>query len=211
MSLRFIAIGLAALLSLTACGDAKDGPVLEILRDKVQGIGKPAPEKPTAEQIRSRLTPEVLATLPGSVAVANIPQRNAAAVLFEAGRNGDTVTYFTPDGISVALRSGMLVGTRGIGFDLMNADVEGSLAALAGGPSRGVTRLHRYLDGENATQLRSLVCDYARTGARISETCRTPGMTIANSYVMTSDGRIGASRQWIGPESGYLEIQQVRR
>ncbi|MAM00302.1 MAG: hypothetical protein CL583_17825 [Alteromonadaceae bacterium] len=202
---------LSALLLLTACGDTQNETPLQLGLSQLQNIGKPAHQTLTAAQIRSRLTPDLLATLPDAVIVATLTKRKVSSVLLGAGRNGDTVTYLTPDGISMALREGMLVGTRGLGFDLMNADVEEPLAALAGGADTGVVRLHRYLDGENATELRSFVCDYARNGATINETCHTPGITINNSYEMTRQGQIAASRQWIGPEVGYVEIQQVRR
>tara|TARA_R110002012_G_scaffold47399_1_gene124203 strand:- start:9383 stop:10018 length:636 start_codon:yes stop_codon:yes gene_type:complete len=207
---RFFAPALGVLLLLSACGDTQNGTPLQLGLSQLQNIGKPPHQTLTAAQIRSRLTPELLATLPEGVIIATLEQRQVSSVLLEAGRNGDTVTYLTPDGISLALREGMLVGTRGLGFDLMNADVEEPLAALAGGAASGVVRLHRYLDGENATVLRSFVCDYVRSGSNIAETCHTPDLTVNNSYEMTQDGRIAASRQWIGPDLGYVKIQQVR-
>ena len=205
-----IATGLAALLLLTACGEDSENTVDGLGFDQIRQSLEPKPESPTAAQIHSRLTPERLATMPGAVAVATLSERKAAAALIEAGRNGNVVTYFTPDGISMALRDGVLVGTRGLGFDLMTADVSGPLAALAGGKSTDVVRVHRYLDGANDIQVRRLMCSYTRTDTKIAETCRSPDTTISNSYVMSESGRIASSRQWIGSEAGYVQIQQVR-
>lgn len=207
---RYFAPALAVCLFLSACGDTQNRTPLQLGVSQLRNIGQPAHQTLTAAQIRSRLTPELLATLPHGVIIATLEERQVSSVLLEVGRNRDTVTYLTPDGISLALREGMLVGTRGLGFDLMNADVEEPLAALAGGAASGVVRLHRYLDGENATVLRSFVCDYERSGSNIAETCHTPDLTVNNSYEMTQDGRIAASRQWIGPDLGYVKIQQVR-
>ena len=211
MTRWFFAPLLGALLVLSACGDTRNGTPLQLGLSQLKNIGKPTHQTLNAEQIRSRLTPELLATLPEGVIIATREQRKVSSVLLEGGRNGDTVTYLTPDRISMSLRDGMLVGTRGLGFDLMNADVEEPLDALSGGSKTGVVRLHRYLDGENATVLRSFICDYARSGSTVTETCYTPGITITNSYQLTPEGQIDRSRQWVGPEVGYVEIQQVRR
>jgi len=125
-------------------------------------------------------------------------------VLIERQRNRDVVTYFTPDGISMSYKSGVLVGTRGLGFDLMGADVGDVLQSLRSGRD-GAVRLHRYLDGEDQIVLRSLVCDYTGSG-RITETCYSDGLEIKNTYQM-SGGRITTSRQWIGPEQGYIRLE----
>lgn len=205
-----ILAALAALGLLAGCGDGGN-PAFKAAVARIQSLGRPAPKAPTADQIRARLTPEVLAQIEGGVLIATIPAREASAALFEAGRNGPVVTYVTPDGISLSLDRGVLVATRGLGFDLMTADVDEPQAALrAGGATTGAVRIHRYLDGENQVVLRSLVCRYARAGGAVTETCRTPGATIENRYVMGAGG-IDASRQWVGPETGYVRIEHIRR
>lgn len=200
----------AALFILTACGNNQGEDAIGLRLEQIGKIGSETPEGPSAAQIRARLTPDVMARRPGSVIVASLPKRDVAAALFQASVNGDVTTYFTPDGISLALRDGILVGTRGLGFDLMTANVDGPLSAIAGGSQTNVVRIHHYLNGENAVTLRRFICNYTRTAAMISETCRSPDVTISNSYTMTSDGRIGASRQWISPEVGYVQVDQIR-
>lgn len=199
---------LALAVLLTACGSGQSqnpliGPLKEILPRVLSRTPPPAP--PTAAQIRSRITPEIRAQL-GNVPlkIVVLEKQNLASVLIERQRNRDVVTYFTPDGISMSYKSGVLVATRGLGFDLMGADVGDVLQSLRSGRD-GATRLHRYLDGEDQIVLRSFVCDYTGSG-RITETCYSDGFKIENTYQM-SGGRITTSRQWIGPEQGYIRLE----
>ena len=125
-------------------------------------------------------------------------------MLIENTRNRDVVTYLTPDGISVSLRHGVLVATRGLGFDLMTADVSAVIPAIRN-RSQEVIRVHRYLDGEEQVVIRTFICDYSGAGT-VTETCYSDGLRITNTYDL--GGRaIRASRQWVSPEQGYLRVE----
>ncbi len=199
------AMGLALLLA--ACGsEQSQNPLLPALQSLPATLGRKAPATgPTAADIRSRITPDVRAQF-GNVPlkIAVLEDKNLASVLIQRQQNRDVVTYFTPDGISMAYKSGVLVATRGLGFDLMEADVDEVLQSLRTGRN-GAVRVHRYLDGEDQIVLRSFVCDYEGS-ARITETCYSDGFSIENTYQMNA-GSVTASRQWIGPQQGYIRLE----
>jgi len=207
MSVTRVLTALTLSVLLAACGsDPGQNNILAPLTQSASGIlGRTPAAGPTAAQIRSRITPEVRASF-GNVPlkIATLEEKNLASVLIERARNRDQITYFTPDGISMTYESGVLVGTRGLGFDLMDADVDQVLSSLRT-RADGAVRIHRYLDGEEQVILRSFICDYTGAGT-VTETCYSDGFQITNTYAM-SGGRITSSRQWISPEQGYIRLE----
>jgi hypothetical protein len=192
---------------LAACGsDPNQNGVLGPLAQSAGGLlGRTPAAGPTAAQIRNRITPEVRAQFGNApLKIATLEEKNLASVLIERARNRDQITYFTPDGISMTYRSGVLVGTRGLGFDLMDADVAEVLSGIRN-RSDGAIRIHRYLNGEEQVVLRSFICDYAG-GGTVTETCYSDGLQMTNTYTM-SGGHITSSRQWISPEQGYIRLE----
>jgi hypothetical protein len=204
MRLSLVALSFSALL--TACSSAPDQN--NVLTPFVQNLFGRAPAAgPTAAQIRSRITPEVRARF-GNVPlkIAVLENKPLASILIERQRNRDVVTYFTPDDVSVSYKSGILVGTRGLGFDLMGADVGDVLASLQS-RADGAVRIHHYLDGEGQIVMRNFICDYS--GAKvIVETCYGDGLQFKNTYQIQG-GQVTASRQWISPEQGYIRLESA--
>ena len=129
---------------------------------------------PPTPDIRPAITPEAIAAAPEPLLFVEQGQGGAQALMALAGRNGDVITWASADGRSVSLRDGVLVATRGLGFDLMSADVGGTLTALAGGP-REYERFVSYLDGENRTVLRSFACIMADP---VAETIESFGRSV---------------------------------
>lgn len=145
-----------------------------------------------------------------------LPERGQQAVLSRSGVNGDVETWMTADQVSFSLRQGVLVASRGLGFDLMGADVQGTLDAL-GAPARGAYRRKmRYLDGQNHSFWRTAGCSTQEGGTErglreVEETCHARDRTFTNIYRLNSQGEIVTSRQWVGPETGYAEITMPGR
>jgi hypothetical protein len=145
---------------------------------------------PVPPDIRQTITPEAIATAPEPLLFVEFPQPGTQALMALAGRNGDVITWASADGRSISLRQGVLVATRGFGFDLMSADVTGTLAALSGGP-RDYERHVSYLDGENRTVLRSFAC---RMEEPVAETIDSFGRSIpATRWTETCAGLDGTS------------------
>jgi len=213
MTRRTFALATLTLGLLAGCGDTPN-PALSIGKEAIKTIGKPKTAAPvSAAAIRQALTPEVIAQIGRPIILAELPARGVAAALVQTGENHDVRTYATQEGITMSLRQGMLIATRGLGNDLISADVAGPLQAIT---SRGAvtkaTRLHRYVDGENQTVLRSFHCEYSwPKPTRVIEACYTTDMQIENLYALDSAADIINSRQWINPESGSIHIETIRK
>ncbi|NNE50907.1 MAG: hypothetical protein HKN30_00715 [Sulfitobacter sp.] len=206
MNPRFFAsLSLCALLA--GCGSNTDQEgLLAPIQASLSGLIGGGPPVTDAATIRAALTPEVRAQFGNRpLKIAVLEKSKQASLLIESERNRDVVTFITPDGATVSLRSGVIVATRGLGFDLMSADVSDVTRALRNGGG-DATRIHRYLDGEDQVVILSLVCDIVG-GATLTETCYGDGIKITNTYRGRGTGTYAASRQWIGPERGYLRLE----
>lgn len=207
------------LLVLVGCGNdggwdaARLG--VELSRGMVAKRSQPQPD------IRASLTAETVALFPSGLMFAALPDRQAQGTLAPVTRNRDSRTWITIDGISLTFRDGLLQATRGLGQDLMSADLDEVHAAVLGGVPRAV-RIHRYLDGESHTRLRSQVCDYRRapgtadlaTGpipaTHVIEDCASPDREVENHYWIDRAGTIRKSVQWVGNGVGYLHSELLK-
>lgn len=153
--------------------------------------------------------------------LASVPQRGVAALLQRAGENGPETTWLTEDGVSVTYERGFLVATRGLGPDLMAADISGVAAAVARGGG-SATRIHEYLDGNDQIVRHEYSCRIDRVGSeritiyersydteKYEETCQRGGQTFANSYWIDAAGVVWKSRQLISPPVGYLDSERL--
>jgi len=151
-----------------------------------------------------------------------LPDRGAEAVLGPVSRIGDVTVWQTLDGITLAFRDGVLVGTRGLGDDLMSADVSGDVAMLRGFTGEGYhPHIRSYLDGEDQTVFRSYQCRRTAQGRettsdgpathRIEMRCASPQDSFTNVYWLDGAGAVTKSRQWVGPTTGYMETERVAR
>lgn len=148
----------------------------------------------------------------------SLPAKGAQAVLGPVSKTGDTIVWQTLDGITIAFRDGVLVGTRGLGDDLMTADVAGIRALLDEGGANGYQpHIRSFIDGENQTVFRSYQCRRTaqtreQTGLRrIDIRCASPKDSFANIYWLDGAGRVARSRQWVSPLTGYMETERVAR
>jgi len=145
-----------------------------------------------------------------------LPKRGASATLAPVARNGEVTVWQTLDGITLSFRDGLLIGTRGLGDDLMSADVDGTRAMLRA-PATDLYHLHvrTYLGGEDQTLHRRYHCrETGRTDSdpgvagetrRIEMVCTGPDGALRNVYWLDPAGEIVKSRQWVSPAVGYLE------
>ncbi|MCB2136872.1 MAG: YjbF family lipoprotein [Rhodobacteraceae bacterium] len=220
-------LALAAGLVLTACGNdtsrtegskialdvAKSVKARLVARKKGPG---PAPD-PEA------LASTAMASFPGPLIMVGMEKSGVVSAMGEYGRNGANLTYASPAQQTMTFRGGLLVATRGLGHDLMSAEL-GSAATLIAQRAEGeYQRANRYLDGEGLERPLPMTCSLKRGGSEqfafagttyateiLNETCRSTGLTVTNAYWVTRDGTIARSRQWIGPALGYAGIQLVR-
>jgi len=219
----FRLIALSVLGFLTACGTAHEDPLAQVfgtIRAKVSA-GKSAPAaNPTAV-----LTPTMLADVKVPLLLAEIENRKAFATLTVVGRNGAYRTWRTGDGVGLNFRGDLLTGTRGLGVDLLTADVtQVATALLPGGPDSAL-RIHHYLDGEGHEAVLQFVCRYDRRGKApieivgtthatnlIVEQCVGDSVKFENRYWIGSpDGVLWQSRQWVSANVGTIVLQYLVR
>jgi len=141
------------------------------------------------------------------------------------GRNGPVVTWAGADGAGIILRQDVVTATRGLGEDLLSADVAGVIAALGARGPGTLIRTHRYLDGEGREFERRFACTLSPEGAEritvvgvvhatrvVGEVCTADGTQFENRYwIGVSDQVIWRSRQWVGPAVGTLIVQHILR
>ncbi|TQE98332.1 MAG: YjbF family lipoprotein [Spiribacter salinus] len=155
----------------------------------------------------------------------SIPAIEAQATLGPVARRDNVTVWQTLDGITLSFRSGSLIATRGLGADLMSADVAGRLEMLRN--SRGASEggyyphIRSYLDGEDRTVFRSYQCrpvvptdsemeaDRDSGLRRIEELCVSPTDQFTNVYWLNSNGAVIRSRQWISPTLEHMETASV--
>lgn len=213
MTFRFFMAACAVgVLGLAGCGSDKN-PVFEAGKTFAKTIGKKQQAAPmTRDGLKQVLTPALRAQIGAPIVLVENEKAGASAAMIQAGINGATATYMTQDRNSIALKGGVLTATRGLGFDLMASDVEQPIAALrARGRSGQAVRIMHFLDGENKEIIRSFVCDYTAADAdgMVRETCVSPQVQFVNQFWLGQGGKIRLSRQWAGPQNGYLIIEPV--
>lgn len=203
---------------LTACGPLANGSLgADLMRGQ---FAKLSGAKPTPAAAAP--APNVASAAPGDILLVTIVNRNAVAPLTKLAQNGDTVTWVSPGRVSMTLKAGILIATRGLNEDLMGADVTGVRAALAAGGGT-VTRTHAFLDSEDQIRLREVTCTIspvgmdtiaAATGTReafkYTENCTGPTFVFSNSYWLDAPGGdIVQSLQVAAPTSGFLQINPL--
>ena len=166
---------------------------------------------------------EGMALNAGPVLIATLDANGSTSLFAQRGENGSMRTWLAASGQGVITRDGLLVGTRGFGNDLMSADM-GALAALVRGRHAGNAQVElRHLDGlgiERATRFSCTVgtgsaASYSfagldLSGLQVAAHCAADSASFDASFIVSDTGRVIASRQWIGPQLGYLTIQGLR-
>lgn len=149
----------------------------------------------------------------GPVMRVQIPSQNSNADLSRIAISNGVETWLTVDNISLSFRRGVLVASRGLGFDLMGADAQGTLTAIAGHGAPVYRRQMRYLNGVNQSTFLTAGCSMKVIGAetvrgqrltRLEEECQAGRNTFTNIFWLNASGAIVETRQWVSPEIGYL-------
>jgi hypothetical protein len=214
---RILFLAIAACVALTACSSDKDrepGLMKQATGAiKSRFLRQETTPPPTRDQLRAAITPEFREQTGGVPLLLVTSQRvPVSSILTRFSVNGPVETYLTPDQISLSLRDGIVVSSRGLGNDLMSAEVTGVLDAIRAGEGSALRR-HRYLDGENQEVIDRFTCDYSRPedpAGTVIERCRGSDQGFTNSYALDQDGRITLSNQWISPGLQSYLIEDIR-
>lgn len=204
---------------LAACGTLpSDQPGVSALTGLFAGLGQ---EEAAPFDPRRDLTRESVEAAETDFLIVAVVDRDAFATVQQAGTNGQFTTWLGADGIGLTYNNGVLTGSRGLGDDLIAADVSDVSQALRSGKATG-TRIHDYLDGLDQIQRRTFQCDYRRLGQetitileftystqKIVESCVSQTSGFENLYWIDRSGVIWQSRQWVSDLVGYLDTQRL--
>lgn len=210
----------AALLAASACGPLQENNRVrdnaEGLFERVSSIGSnPAPAPADAPLTRAQIEAQ-----PNNLLLVSLISRNATDVVQQVGVNGTKVTWVSVQGIGFVFDGGLLVGTRGLGDDLMGADVSGARQSLRTGGSH--VRTLDFLNGLDQIVRADFQCVTVKTGIEnievfeqsyatsiYEETCSSAGGEFKNTYWRDANGVIWQARQWVSPQVGYLGYQRL--
>lgn len=208
---------------VSACGNEKSEPSplgnavgtlarATVLKVKARRAGgeAPAPAPVTRAAIEAYNLPILRAV---------IASRGADALLTIGDQKGDVVTWATTDGTTFTQRNGVLIQTRGLGADLMSAQVPtvGQLSQNGG----TYQRIYYFLGQDDKSTRRTYDCTVSVTGRQtitifeknhavthVSETCVRPQGNVSNEYWIEG-GEIRKSRQWTSGQTGYIDFERV--
>ncbi len=219
---RSAAIGMACLAALASCSNAPDRQVTVGSMAKSIFKGDNKRSAPTAQQVATQAATAMAATN-APLIIVSLPERSVVAVMQQIELNNGYATYGTQDRRAVTLRAGMMTATRGLGNDVMSADISAVQPLVSGRRNGNGRRVMRYLDGEDLTRVEVSYCT-VRIGAvtrlqlaeidtavtAVSETCEGDFGDFTNTYQVALNGRVVQSRQWHSPLNRYLTIQALR-
>lgn len=231
MMLR-LAAPIVLAVSLAGCSSDQDvsaiassAQVLGSLKQAVAGRrAGPAPKiQLTSDQV-ANLNQPVLQVNPETFGGSDflgrsVSRRDSGIGLVEVWKSSDSAQIF--------LRNGVVVGTRGVGGDMISADANFTIRALNGSAQTSGLKTFIISDGDVTTTEYHFNCTISDLGVdninisnqsyrtnRVREDCiGGPDGTAAlrNEYwVQSSSNLVRKSRQWIGPRVGYFEILLVK-
>lgn len=159
--------------------------------------------------------------------VVSLEARDQAYTLFvhqTTNAKGEE-TWISPDHLSMGMKNGMVIATRGLGGDQLAADPSQTLAALTSGQDRITERFITLLNGENHAETLAFRCQVTRQrqasvdlGPYTADTdlfyeaCRNGDIEFRNLFwVERGSRKLVQSRQWISETIGTLALRSIPR
>lgn len=227
---RLIGAGLIAGLMAACSSDQRDADgIVRVIGTTLKGAVETRRAGPPKQVV---VTPEMFAKIevpmiqvnPVTLGGSDFLQR--AAMRRDSGK-GTLEIWKSSDNAQIFLRNGVVVGTRGIGRDIIAADAAVTVSALRNRASRSGIRTFTISDGDVTSNRIQFRCDIVKLGPEkinvvnhvfttdhFRETCVSAvagGQSLRNEYwVQQSTGIVRKSRQWIGPVVGYFDMVLLR-
>ncbi len=205
-------------LGLAACGNlqGEDNPMARLgstiigaaSGDSAAVAGSPA------------LTRELIDVQDVELLRVSLISAEATGLVVFGSRNGDNVTWVSQEGQSFTFREGLLSGTRGLGDDLMGADLSGAVASLEDGGNHfrtldfmssldEIDRLTFECTTVHVRREDLTIVERTYSTTVIEETCMIGTSGFKNTYWRDDEGVIWQARQWISAGVGYLGYQRL--
>lgn len=222
--------GIAAVLVaglLTACSSQKEGEesFSKLIFGSVKEIATSRREGPRPKTV---VTAEMLAQTTTAALQVNPESRGGSDFLRRIATRDDssigTVEIWkASDNAQIFLRNGVVVGTRGVGGDIIAADASVTIRSLQKRGNGSGIRTYVISDGDVTTTDYTFRCTQRNLGGEkisivnlmvttdhIREDCVSTQVrqaSIQNDYwVQSGTGIVRKSRQWMGPRTGYFEL-----
>lgn len=153
---------------------------------------------------------------------AQIPNFGLASVLYLSQDRAPYSIWRTPDKVTLQFRAGMIIGSKGVGADLVAVDDPRMIAVLEGregpGPAKRVNRAFNGLNETVATEFSCVIEDMGATSVTVvglsypvrhlRQTCTSPNENFVNDY--WQQGRtVWKSRQWFNEQVGYMTVERM--
>lgn len=211
--MRNALVAMLLLPLLAACSsDPENRALVDEAKDVFARIG--APKAPSGAPV---LTAEAVAAAPVPLITVEVEADARGTVFARMASNQGVETYGSADMVTLSMRDGVVVSTRGFGNDLMSSQSPTAAAIVRGQGSH--RRSLQTLDGLDQTRNEIFDCALSATGGKsvtvagrslslrgVTETCRNSNSVFSNEFMVDGNGRIRQSRQWIGMDGGFLRI-----
>jgi hypothetical protein len=224
---------LSVLLAVIALANCSNGTENISRQNAILGEARQVIKSNRAIKNAPQQTPQVTRALIDSLTApllaVTIENTGTTAYLLPAAVRRDSTpgritVWKTPQNEDVVFRSGVLIGTKGIGRDLISADASPVIKSLSARIDGGGLRtLHVRNDINGSNELR-LQCEISFVGSSVitmversydtshfNEKCKLDGALISNDYWIDSGGDVRQSRQWAGHYLGYLSTKLLKK
>jgi hypothetical protein len=214
-ALRPFGLALALLSGLSACSSDPDNPNLltQFMKDK----GEVVPDE-TFVAYEAAGAPAYIVSLQSS--------DNAFTVFVRQTTNAKgEETWISLDKLSLGMKSGMIIATRGLGGDQLAGDPYQTLAAVEAGRNGITERFITHLNGDNQAETIALRCNvtfqkqapvdlggYTANTDLFYEDCRNTQTKFRNFFwVERGTRKLVQSRQWISESVGSVALRTLPR
>lgn len=228
MTIRTLIRLMIVLTLVGACTGGDDGTPLEL--EVIQSVQSSIVARRAARQGGERppLRRADLDTVDGSFIEVTVERRDQLATLILITQRDDPVlgrisVWRTGDNATITTRNGVLIATRGLGGDLISSSVQ--THQTQPGPATGGEHVQWVRALDNRELQVSFACTLENLGAEtiviverkhptqhLQQRCEGGGGQIVNDYwVDRSNGLIWQSKQWAGPNIGYLKLRRLTK
>ncbi|MGJ8543825.1 MAG: YjbF family lipoprotein [Sulfitobacter sp.] len=215
----------AGLLVLAGC--SSDSSDRGLMRDIAGNLATTLKSKTGGRPPVVTMSAEKLATINAAVLQVNPLRFGGSNFLTRITRRNDSRggivdVWQSTDKAQIVLNNGVLVGTRGVGSDIIASIAPGTINAVMNTRSGSGRRSYEVSDGDSTATKLTLDCTWHVAGpAQISVTGQAFSTThmveicsdhsdksdqIENHFWVQSDGTVRKSQQWAGPAVGYFEL-----
>lgn len=177
-----------------------------------------------------QLTPEVLDRLTVSALEVTIENRGATAFLVPFSERRDAGpgllrTWRSSNDAQITLRGGVIASTRGIGFDIGSVDADTAVQAIQQRAPISGDHVLFIKNGDNGIDEITLDCEMRKVAdetlvivgrsfpvVHLQENCTGwKGVVAFDYWVDRRDATVWQTRQWSGPDLGYISTRLLKK